>query len=126
MIGPTRDLLIQTGLPYVIENVEGARDELLDPVTLCGAAFGIETYRHRLFETNWTLDQPEHVEHVAPQAKMGRPAKPGEFLHIVGNFSGVERGREIMGMKWASRDGLREAIPPVYSEWVGQRLLAVL
>src|SRR4051812_9767099 len=33
LIEPTRAALVATGLPYVIENVEGA--PLLDPVTLC-------------------------------------------------------------------------------------------
>jgi DNA (cytosine-5)-methyltransferase 1 len=54
---------------------------------------------------------------------MGRPPQPGEYMHIVGNFSGVEKGREVMGMPWASRDGLREAIPPVYTEHIGRQLL---
>jgi DNA (cytosine-5)-methyltransferase 1 len=36
LIGPTRELLIRSGLPWVIENVEGARDQLRDPVMLCG------------------------------------------------------------------------------------------
>lgn len=121
LIGPTRDLLNKTGLPYVIENVEGA--PLRDPVMLCGTMFGLETYRHRLFETNWPLRAPEHPEHVARQTKMGRPPKDGEFMQVVGNFSGVDRGREVMGMPWANRDGLREAIPPAYTEFVGEQLM---
>lgn len=119
LIGPTRELLEQTKKPYIIENVEEARGELRQPVKLCGAMFGIETYRHRLFETSFALEAPEHPEHVAKTTKMGRAPVEGEFMHIVGNFSGVERGRRVMGMPWANRDGLREAIPPVYSEYVG-------
>lgn len=117
LVAPVRDLLEQTGLPCVIENVPGA--PLNDPVTLCGAMFGIETYRHREFETNWPLRQPEHPEHVAKTTKMGRPPVDGEYMHIVGNFSGVDRARETMGMPWATRDGLREAIPPAYTKYVG-------
>lgn len=123
LIGPTRDLLVQTGLPYVIENVEDARDELRDPVMLCGAMFGIETYRHRLFETNWGLRQPGHPVHLAKTTKMGRAVKPGEYMHVVGNFTGVDHARDVMGMPWANRDGLREAIPPAYAEWVGRELI---
>lgn len=111
-------------VPYIIENVPGA--PLNDPVELCGAMFGIETYRHRLFETNWNLAVPEHPAHEARTTKMGRPPKPGEFMHVVGNFSGVDRGREVMGMPWASRDGLREAIPPAYTEFIGRQLLEQL
>lgn len=93
---------------------------------LCGSMFGLATYRHRLFESNIALRPPPHPAHVARTTKMGRPPQPGEFMHIVGNFSGVDRAREVMGMPWASRDGLREAIPPVYSEFVGAQLLAAL
>ena len=124
LIGPTRDALEATGVPYVIENVPGA--PLLDPALLCGAMFGLETYRHRLFESSVVIETPPHPEHVAPLTKMGRPPKPGEFMHIVGNFSGVDRGREVMEMPWASRDGLREAIPPAYTTWVGLALRVAL
>ncbi len=124
LIAPTCEMLIRTGKPYVIENVEEARDELVDPVMLCGESFELETYRHRLFETNWHLTVPEHPEHLARTTKMGRPYVPGEYMHVVGNFSGVDHGRRIMGMPWANRDGLREAIPPVYAEHIGAQLLA--
>lgn len=123
LIGPTRKSLIETGLPYVIENVMEAAPEMRDPVTLCGAMFGLETYRHRLFETNWTFEPPTHPEHVAKTTKMGRPVKPGEFMHVVGNFTGVDHARRVMDMPWANRDGLREAIPPAYSNAVGEQLL---
>lgn len=122
LITPLRPLLEATGRPYVIENVKGA--PLVEPVMLCGAMFpGLRTYRHRLFETNWGLHQPNHPEHVAPQTKMGRPPKDGEFIHVVGNFSGADAGRDAMGMPWATRDGLREAIPPEYAEWIGAQFL---
>jgi len=124
LVEPTRELLDELGVPYIIENVPGA--PLVDPVILCGAMFGLETYRHRLFESNITLAAPTHPEHHARTAKMGRPAADGEYMHIVGNFSGVDRGRNIMGMPWANRDGLREAIPPVYTEYLGAQLLASL
>lgn len=126
LIGPTRELLAQTGLPYVIENVMDAEPELRDPVMLCGEMFGLETYRHRLFETNWGMTAPEHPPHVAKTTKMGRAPVEGEYMHVVGNFSGVDKARAVMGMPWANRDGLREAIPPAYTEYVGGRLLDVL
>jgi DNA (cytosine-5)-methyltransferase 1 len=121
LIEPTRALLRQLGKPYVIENVEGA--PLHAPVTLCGHSFGLETYRHRLFESNVSLQQPIHIPHVVPTTKMGRAPVAGEYMHVVGNFSGVERARGIMDMPWANRDGLREAIPPVYTEFIGVQLI---
>lgn len=122
LIGPTRELLEQTGLPWIIENVEDALPEMRDPIMLCGETFGIETYRHRLFETSFPIDEPEHPKHVAKVTKMGRRPIEGQYMHIVGNFTAVDKGREVMGMPWANRDGLREAIPPVYAEYVGRRI----
>lgn len=51
LISQFRDRCKASGLPYVIENVEGARDELIAPERLCGLMFGLQTDRHRLFET---------------------------------------------------------------------------
>lgn len=57
LIAPTRDAMRATGRPYVIENVESrdTREEMKDPVRLCGSSFGLRVRRHRLFETNWNL-----------------------------------------------------------------------
>lgn len=102
-----------------------ARDELRDPVMLCGPMVGVQMYRHRLFETSFPVAQPRHMPHVHPQVKMGRAPRPGEFIQAVGNFSGVARAREVMGLPWMNRDGLRESIPPAYAEYVGRRLIKI-
>lgn len=121
LVGPVRELLVEIGVPYIIENVEGA--PLIDPVLLCGEMFGLRTYRHRLFESNLPLAAPEHPAHVRRTTKMGRPVADGENMHIVGNFTGVDLARQIMEMPWASRDGLREAVPPRFTEFLGTQLL---
>lgn len=117
-----RVLLELTGLPYIQENVQGA--PLKDPVTLCGTMFGLHTYRHRLFESNVTLTAPEHLEHNQQQIKMGRPVKDGDFYQAVGNFSNVAYARADMGVPWMNRDGIRECIPPAYTEHLGCQLMA--
>lgn len=125
LIPPVRKLLQQTTVPWVIENVPEA--PLINPVTLCGTMFGLRTYRHRLFETSgFNLPQPQHPRHTARNTKMGRPVKDGEYLHIVGNFSGVALARQIMEMPHANRDGLREAIPAAYARYVGTHALKAL
>ena len=118
---PIREMLLELGKPFVIENVVGA--PLRDPIMLCGPMFGLETYRHRLFESNVTLTAPEHPAHDVKQTKMGRRPIAGQYMQIVGNFTGAARAREVMGMPWASRDELREAIPPAYTEFIGAQLL---
>lgn len=124
LVGPTRDALVASGLPWIIENVEGA--PLINPVMLCGAMFpDLRVYRHRLFESNEPLSCPPHPAHVAPLRKMGRPPAAGDFMHVVGNFSGVETAKTAMGgIDWMNRDGLRESIPPAFTEHLGRQLLA--
>ncbi|GAA2614418.1 hypothetical protein GCM10010425_03670 [Streptomyces spororaveus] len=125
LIGPTRDALESTGRPWVMENVRGAAPKLHQPVMLCGAMFGLQTYRHRYFETGggFALPQLPHPTHTAPQAKMGRPVPDGWFGQFVGNFSGVALARQVMGVPWMNRDGIRECIPPAYAQWIGQHAL---
>jgi DNA (cytosine-5)-methyltransferase 1 len=62
LVAPVRQRLIEAGVPYCIENVVGA--PLIDPVTLCGSMFGLQTKhgsqlrRHRLFECSFPVKQP--------------------------------------------------------------------
>ncbi|MFI9809012.1 class I SAM-dependent methyltransferase [Streptomyces sp. NPDC052301] len=126
LIAPTRTALETTGRPWVMENVGGAAPKLRRPVMLCGPMFGLETYRHRFFETGggFHLAQPEHPAHTVPQAKMGRPVPPRHYGQFVGNFSGVDLARWVMGVPWMNRDGIRECIPPAYAEHIGRAFLA--
>lgn len=124
LIEPTRELLKASGAAWVIENVVGA--PLVNPIELCGAMFGLRVYRHRLFEASFPLTAPHHPDHKAPLRKMGRVVRPGEFMHVVGNFSGVSIAREAMGIDWMPRDKLREAIPPAYAEHIGRQAIAHL
>ncbi|MFI0812758.1 class I SAM-dependent methyltransferase [Streptomyces echinatus] len=128
LIAPTRAALETTGRPWVIENVRGAVPKLHAPVMLCGQMFRLENYRHRYFETGggFRLDHPGHPPHQVPQAKMGRPVPPGHYGQFVGNFSGVPLARRVLHVPWMNRDGIRECIPPAYTEHIGTAALALL
>lgn len=128
LIAPTRAALEATGRPWVMENVRGAVPKLREPVMLCGPMFGVETYRHRFFETGggFRLGQPGHPAHTVPQAKMGRPVPPGWYGQFVGNFSGVDLARRVLGVPWMNRDGIRECIPPAYAHHIGAAALTQL
>jgi DNA (cytosine-5)-methyltransferase 1 len=93
---------------------------LINPVLLCGCMFGLGTYRHRLVESNFYVTPPNHPAHEAATTKMGRKPKDGEFMHVVGNFSGIAKARKAMGIDWMTRDEIREAIPPAYGEFIGR------
>lgn len=125
LIAPTREAMVASGVPGVIENVEDARSEMRDPVMLCGADFGIHTYRHRLFETiGWKMSEPVHRDHLHTAVKMGRRVVPGDWYIAVGNFSGVAYVRQDLGVGWMNRDGIRECIPPVYTRHVAGQFFA--
>src|SRR6201986_750351 len=46
LIGPTKELLRQIGLPFVVETVGGARRKLNHPIVLCARALGCGVARH--------------------------------------------------------------------------------
>ena len=123
LIDATRALLAASDRPYAIENVTGA--PLRRPIELCGAMFGLRTFRHRLFETSFPCIQPWHQAHelIARSAKMGRPPKENEFIQVVGNFSGVEIAKKAMGIDWMTQGELAQAIPPAYGEYIGRAAL---
>lgn len=121
LIAPTREALINTGLPYIIENVPNS--PLINPIELCGTMFGMQTYRHRLFESNVGLTAPTHPEHIAKNAKMGRPIKDGEFIQYVGHFSGVKFVQEMTGTHWLGQYELAQSVPPQYTEYLGKQLV---
>jgi len=135
LIEATRALLESTGLPWIIENVEGAESEMRNPITLCGTMFGLQTEghdlrRHRLFESNVAITPPG-------------PCRHGE-RPVVGVYGGHARRRsakhggrgtrdvwanghraamsEAMGMDWATCTEMSEAIPPAYTQWLGCQL----
>jgi DNA (cytosine-5)-methyltransferase 1 len=130
LLGPTRDLLRTTGLPYVIENVPGS--PMANYITLCGTAFGLvtegwELWRHRQFEANfeWPLFVPQCVHRqralVAGVYGGGGFIAPARRKH--GKCSSVRVRREIMGIDWMNRYEMAQAVPPAYTEWIGQALL---
>lgn len=123
LLRAVRELLAATGKPYVIENVPGA--PLINPTTLCGMMFGLNVYRHRLFESNVPLPLIMHPPHHKKQVKMGRPVREGDIIQVVGCFSGIGYARKAMGISWMTRDELAQAIPPAYTEWIGKQIIGL-
>ena len=121
LIEVTRIELQKTGLPYIIENVPGS--PLINPIELCGAMFGMKTYRHRLFESNIKLIAPEHPKHINKNAKMGRKPLNGDFIQYVGHFSGVKEVQEMTGLHWLGQHELAQSIPPQYTKHLGLQLM---
>jgi len=133
LIGPTRELLIATGLPYVIENVVGA--PLRNWIMLCGSSFGLDVRRHRLFETSFGLMASPCAHYLQRERKfwtstMTTRARHGKHGATVAQVYGAGGDRHTwgpaMGIDWMTGDELAEAIPPAYTEFIGQQLVAHL
>lgn len=128
----TRAALIQVGRPWVIENVEGA--PLVNPMTLCGSMFGLEATcrdgvtrqlrRHRLFESSEFLVPPAQCTHHGQPVGVYGTGGGGQMTR--GYKAHPEEARAALGMPWGSRDGVAQAIPPAYTEWIGAQLLEAL
>lgn len=126
LIDDIRHRLIRALVPWVIENVPGA--PLHNPIQLCGSNFGLDVRRHRLFES--------HLMLMAPPCNHGRqtPRFP-PATNRTNPRSTVEIGvwriplavqQQAMGIDWMTLEELTEAIPPAYTQWIGEQLLAHL
>ena len=125
LVAPTRDLLIDSGLPWIIENVMSAPLDKARSVTLCGGMFGLRTYRHRRFESNVNLQAPPHPPHVIRTATKQRKTRWAEGWHVsVTGDVGTYVGPEALGIDWMNGDELCQAIPPAFTEHLGRQLLA--
>lgn len=143
LIIPTRKRLQALGIPYVIENVEGA--QLVDPVILCGSMFGLgvdwndQRYhleRHRKFETNWPLAAPGPCDHRKPVVSVfgghARVRAKSAGGRGTADFVGFPGGhRQAMGLAMGvdplrkfTCSGISDGIPAPYAEYVGRQLLS--
>jgi DNA (cytosine-5)-methyltransferase 1 len=123
LIPPTRELLVEAGLPYVIENVVGAK--LIEPFVLCGSMFGNgaggrQLRRHRLFETNFPVMVPTCQHRGQPVGVYGH----GGGGSMTRGYKGSKAEyQEAMEMPWATKAEIAQAIPPSYTEFIGGYLM---
>jgi len=143
LITPGRPLLDgwsrRTGRPWVMENVMAAPLDRRHSIVLCGEMFGLRTIRHRRFEPSpgLSLTAPRHPVsgevvagvvcdrqgHRRPTATKRRRERWAEGWHVsVTGDVGTYMGPAGMGIDWMTGNGLSEAIPPVYTRFIGGQL----
>ena len=127
LIAETRRMLEWCGVPYCIENVEGAASHMRRSFRLCGSSFALGTRRHRLFECSTLILAPRcchGVRNVPVYGKLdGRrlwARRDGSELRAPKTLG---EASEAMGIDWMQWDELRESIPPAYSEFIGREFL---
>jgi DNA (cytosine-5)-methyltransferase 1 len=122
LIEPTRTMLEASGLPYVLENVMGA--PMRADLVLCGTMFGLRIIKHRQFECNF------HVPCLLPSCDHSDVYNPWQ-----GTGRSAAEHREAQGTPWIPQCGgasrkagytgdLNNAIPPAYTQFVGEHLIA--
>ena len=129
LIEPVREMLANSGLPFVIENVDGA--PLIDAVILCGTMFPkLRVLRHRLFEANFDIVPPPHKKHPRVhtfdrrKSHFGKTDEWKDFVQVTGGGNcTLAAAREAMGIDWMTKAEINESIPPAYTQLIGQQLL---
>lgn len=133
LIPQTRAALVTSGVQFSIENVEHA--PLRHDLVLCGTMFGLgvemrgkwrHLRRHRAFELSTRLPLPGDCNHSVGRA-VGVYAAKGDSVPGGGEtVETLEQGRLAMGIDWMNWRALTEAIPPAYTQWIGEKVLAHL
>jgi DNA (cytosine-5)-methyltransferase 1 len=122
LYAPIRELLLSSSVPWIIENVIGAPYGY--GFVLCGSMFNLVVRRHRNFETSWLHLMGLRCDH----------RKQGRAITITGHAGNKPTSHsnkgihalwpEYMGMPWATPEECTQAIPPMYTKYIGQELLS--
>lgn len=130
LIEPVVEMLEATGLPWVVENVEGApipHQHTLDGqfgAMFCGTAFGKRVYRHRLFLASWPI-QGRPCAHTRPAMNPHNQAGRDRIYDEFGRGDPEAPWRRELGVEWMGKYEGRESVPPYYTEDIGRQLLAL-
>lgn len=120
-------LLRSQFVPYICENVEGTQHLMRNPLFLCGSMFGLSFYRHRWFELGnseafFLLPSCNHS--IPPVLITGRGMRfenGKRASHVK-----IAIKRAAMEIDWMTDDEITEAIPPAYSKFLAEQILAAL
>lgn len=143
LLTPTRTLLSKFRQPWVVENVQGARDHMAATIVLHGGMFGLGVHRPRLFESNVMLLAAHGPRTVLPIGVYGaRPDGRTTYRYrnnttigrsgqdttksLIRAAKSIEEAREAMGIDWMDWSEIKEAIPPAYTRYIGAQLIAAL
>ena len=123
-IDDNRQALESTGKPFVIENVPGS--PLKTPIELSGMSFGLKIIRRRLFELHgfdiFFIPSPHQVKNYRAEGYIpyhhGTSVKRGHLPNIWTK----PRLIEAMKIDWMNVKEMTQAIPPAYTEYIGEYL----
>lgn len=126
LIAPLREMLEKTGKPYIIENVN--HKPLHNPLRLTGAMFDLGVRRMRYFET-----KPVIWWGPAIGFQPGKCGPRGEYdrgdrglITVAGHNFNPEFAAKAMNINWMIGSELSQAIPPAYTEFVGNQIKGMI
>ena len=115
LLHPTLSRLKEWGGRWVVENVDGAPFPWA--FALCGWGFGLPLHRHRYFMLHeWRLMQYPGCPGRTPEGVSINPYRR-QNGHSMADL------RDAMGVDWMTLAATSQAIPPVYTEYIGRELL---
>lgn len=138
LIEPTRDLLNQIGIPWIMENVVGA--PLINPIMIEGRHFGmsapdvdgvmLKLVRPRLFESNFPLlapttwfPNPTYITaSIYGNGGSWSPRWRDSPDRRGGYIIGKAVGSKLLNVDWMTKNELSQCIPPKFCEFVGTQL----
>lgn len=138
LLDPTRALLQEAGVPYVIENVMSS--PIPRWIVLCGTMFPtLRVIRHRKFEPSpgLVIQQPYHItkQDHPPVYSFDRrerrlqgldPDDPNVYITVAGNNASLSAMSEAMGIHWMTRPEIAQAIPPIYTTYIAKQVMECL
>jgi len=117
----TRDKLLVIEKPFVLENTPGA--DMNGYIKLEGTMFGLRVIRERWFELHGfdILLLPGKLYEKSPVAS-------GRYFTVAGHGGNskdcrLQTWQDAMGIDWMAKQELTQAIPPAYTEFIGQYLM---
>lgn len=130
LVPALRGLLDQADVPYVIEQPAGHGGLIRRDLMLCMDMFRTGpppwVQRHRDFElSGFTVPQPPHPRHAGYVRGMRHGVvREGPYVAAYGSGGGkatVAEMQHALGIDWTDvREELTEAIPPAYTQYIGQ------
>lgn len=133
LLTPTLAMLRAGTTPWIVENVE-ATDKMPGALVLCGEAFGLGAVcrdgvyrplkRHRLFESSLPLMSSGCA--CSGRQPVGIYGHGGGGQMTRGYKATLADARASMGIDWMSRRGISQAIPPAYTEYLGEQAIDLI
>jgi DNA (cytosine-5)-methyltransferase 1 len=86
--------------------------------------------RHRLFESNVlimapaTCYHPDGVQVAGSYGGARRDKVEARTIRKGGYVPSIPVQQALLGIDWMTQKGMHQSIPPAYTKWIGQQLLA--